>query len=262
MSSILDSAQIGTVEYVETPKGVSSFQESFILTGVTGSGGNAKVDDALSNASIPDFGDALTGHTSCKVVQRSVRILSSTDTTATMSVTVRWSEDDQVEGFRSFVVSGHTEQRMTEVDYYGVPITVSYTYPDNDPLYAGQTQTQWGQVSTKIQMCSIQARGNIATTDPQLYSAQYASAVNSNTWRHMRPTTWSCEKCGLAETQLTDSTGVWTLDFEFLCNPYGWEQSVFFIDPRTGMKPPDLVSGVGWKTPVLRPRADFSELFV
>ena len=162
------------------------------------------------------------------------------------------------------------KQVETAVDRDGLPITVSYTWPeDSKTVYpngedkAGTTETTGGRISVLRPMSSVTGTIRVSTSSPGALAQAYSGHVNSTNWQGGVPRTWMCTEVGFRLIDDTQSPPIYELSFSFEYDENTWddETTVRFIDPSTGEPPDDIEEGNGLKQIQYYPEKDFNEDF-
>lgn len=151
-------------------------------------------------------------------------------------------------------------QKSSNLDINGDQVTVSHTYPEDDPNHPGETLEQGGEFTYYEAQQTVFIRGIKRTRTPWLLSNALVGRVNDQPWAGEAARTWLCVACSWKPAAVSGGTRRYFMDFEFQHNADTWDPDVIFIDDVTGKPPPDLVANVGYKTVTKMPTADFDEL--
>jgi len=123
------------------------------------------------------------------------------------------------------------------------PITLTHTYPDTDPDYAGRTIEQTGTVDVYQPQRTFTVEGIKLIQNPWDKADDLIGSVNSSTWLGQKKHTWMCTEV----TWEYRDEGNYFMTFTFQHNPDTWNPTAVFIDDRTGRPPEDLVEDEGYK---------------
>jgi hypothetical protein len=149
----------------------------------------------------------------------------------------------------------------TNMDVNSSLLTMTYTYPINYPYdykLRGQTITQGGMINRPVSENLITVRwvitaGNINgtpsnATQIMAWFKAFQDRVNNASYTIGYLTgaahTWLVEKVsGISRDGGTTYEAAMTFHYK----ENTWDQLIWFKDPNTGMPPPDLISGTGYK---------------
>jgi hypothetical protein len=148
-------------------------------------------------------------------------------------------------------------QKTSNLDIDGDQVSVSHTYPADDPNHPDETLTQGGEFSYFEPQQTVFIRGTKATRTPWLIANNIVGHVNNQSWAGQAARKWLCTGCTWKTASVSGATRRYFMDFEFQFDRDGWDPTVVFIDDVTGKPPPNLVADVGYKTVEKMPAADF-----
>lgn len=153
-------------------------------------------------------------------------------------------------------------EQVTQVS--GTPLTVSYTYPATyalDPELQGKTVSQGVSVSILRAAGEMRATGEITLTanTPELLSGNFKGFINSAIWKGCAIGTVMCTGCDYETVDYAAKRYRFTWSFQY--KETGHQPEIVFIDPNTGLPPPDLVTNTGRKTLAWYPTVDFNALW-
>jgi hypothetical protein len=153
------------------------------------------------------------------------------------------------------VMSTSIVQKTTNKDANGNLITVSHTWPDDDPNYPGETHTQTGEINVYLAQKTLTVSGFRTTVEPWVFNKRLVGFVNNGNFYGESSRSWMCTEVGFDKVSET----VYDMSFQFQHNSDGWDPTAVFIDQRTGQPPADLVDGVGIKTVRYQGVVDFEK---
>lgn len=237
----------------------------FMVYNLSNTNGDRRtLDEALATSGIPVLGNTAPGNTNLALYRRTPRPLPDSPTKVEIKCEYKTVADYE----NSFIFSGGTSlsQVQTDVDYYGNPIQLSYTYPANYyiPALAGETISERMNETVFVPRTVLTATGSLYVNYPDEISQGWAWHVNSTAWANKPAGYWLCTSCdftardvGLGRPHLWKFT--WT--FELEPRDPGWPVVAKIRDPNTGNIPFDAVQGTGVKNVTWYPSRDFNELF-
>jgi hypothetical protein len=131
----------------------------------------------------------------------------------------------------------------SETDAANNPITVSYTYPEDDEQWAGLTKYQGGSVAITHPTIKYRRTKHVKTWYPSKYGF-LMGCVNSASWNGWAPGFVRCTSVQPVERPIMAASGrtppTWAILFEFEGSSYyPWTTTVAYKDPRTGKTPAD-----------------------
>lgn len=161
------------------------------------------------------------------------------------------------------VITGRAslQQITTENDANSDPITVSYTFPADDPDWPSETKVQRGTIQVLEPRPAFVIPRIEETDEPGALAMQWIGYLNSDTWNNAGPRRWMCIDVPFEPIDLTTNPQKWLLAYQFERAQISHDPDAVFIDPRTGRPPSDLVAGVGYKTIAYNPERSFNEKF-
>jgi hypothetical protein len=238
---------------------VNKFCARYLVTGVTGASVSARIAAVLADVNLPGYWDTLAAYPGMRCVDRTVTLID--DNVGSFYVDVEYVPiADSQAGF-IFESTGSLNQVTKERNYYGVPITVSHTYPADDPDFPSETVTQGASVSVMSPQITMAATGIIQVDYPLNTLVDWLWKVNSVAWMGGIAGGWLCVDVGHKLLDSSTSPYKYQFRFAFQYKPDGWNPMAYFIDSRTGEPPSGLVAGTGYKTVSSYPTKDFNELF-
>ena len=236
-----------------------SLKTTLLVIGLT-STDETVVFEALEHTSVPAFYSSPTGHNNLVLIRRTASMIPGEKTSAFIELEYASKANDR----GNFVFSGATTllQETTEVDRAANQITVSHTWPSDDPDFADLTQTQGAEVPGFLPTTGLRAEGTLQRDYPWQISQEWVGSINSTAWA-TAPLSgqWMCTSVDFKPHDWNTSPKTWLFTFEFSYKTGGWAPGVVFTDSRTGRPPSGLVSGVGFKTVSLYQFIDFNTLF-
>jgi len=162
----------------------------------------------------------------------------------------------------TYEFDGALEEVESNLDVNGQPITLSYTYPR---IYRpDQTKNNWTDtigvmvsrivpesiftirwIVTGMLVGGVQAN---ATDVMSWWKQSYEGKLNQEPWGVGiiigGPRTWRCDK--LSGTS-KDAGLVYEAAMTVHYKPQTWDKLIVYKAPETGLPPPDLIAGVGYK---------------
>lgn len=226
---------------------------------------------ALNAGSVPQYGDHLNDVWSdidydMVVKERNVKMIDST----TARVEIIYLNEiinppQDLDDPRSGVVEGEVrcsvQQKTSNLDRDGNQITVTHTYPSDDPNHPDETITQGGEIQYFEAQRSVFIQGKKATSAPWLIANIIVGSVNESAWSGEAARTWLCTSCNWKLLNIPASgTEEYLMSFEFQFDADTWDPTVVFIDDVTGKPPADLIEGTGYKTIEKLYSSDFDDL--
>lgn len=165
-----------------------------------------------------------------------------------------------------FTWSGGTAltQHETPWDAYGNPIVVSHAWQGTELDQAAPTGTTSyisSPISVQLPLTTVTGRGFLTIAYPDLVSKAFTGYVNSDIWAGEPPGTWMCTSVTWEPSDTNTSPVTFEFSFTFEHNPQGFQPLVWFINPRTGTPPHNVVSGVGVRQIVWYPSRPFYPYF-
>ena len=150
-------------------------------------------------------------------------------------------------------------QSETNKDINDNLISVQYTYPAgyNDSEYpAGEAITQGG-LASKFLPNSQNVFHRHENSSPGDISKAYVGKVNSQPWEGGDARSWLCT--GITGRS-NDGGSNYNVTYTFQYRDETWDSVVYFVDPREGKPPADLVVDTGIKTYQIYNTIDFNDL--
>lgn len=249
-------------EAVEEEGHVVSVTRKFIGTGAASSTLAALTNEAFTSSSFPSRGDTLPGNTNLVCTGRRVRLL--TNSNRSIEITCQYLPLGQSKS--TFIFSGSTtlSQDATQLDRYGNQIYVSHTFPNDDPDedYAGETKNQGIDLTVFMPQTTLTATGQLQVAYPDYVSRYWVGAMNGTFWAGADPYYWMCTRVDFSPLDVGFGRfRYWEFTFEFQHRQTGWIPQIFYIDPRTGKPPINIVPNVGAKYIDWYSAIDYNYLF-
>lgn len=246
-----------------------------IVTGLSGTDYTA-LTEALNSAGVPVYNSPLagTGFESLLLCDRSVQMKDNDMAYVTLTYKVPGIGSNQdLQSPLNGVILGTTRSRVQQkkTNFYTDAsgnrqfITVSYTFPPNDPDFPNQTVVQGGTIDASYVNSEFTIKGMVSTNTPWLLELNIRNTVNALLWKEGPPRTWLCTEVMWEPTGIVIVNGVklgrYHFEFSFSQNQDTWDADIVFIDPRTSKPPNGLIPNVGYKRiPYLR-SLDFDRFF-
>lgn len=227
---------------------------------------------ALDAVGVPDYGDRLSTSSSNPgyeliCVERSPRMVDK----GTCHVELLYENAfniDQIEdsidtpyfGSLGGEVRCNVQQKTSNLDINGDQVTVTHTYPDDDPNHPGETLTQGGEFQYYDAQRSFRIHGIKVTNTPWLIANYIVGCVNSIEFSGETYRTWLCVACNWKPQGYHAGNQAYYMGFEFQFDADTWDPTVVFIDDVTGKPPADLVPDEGIVTVEKLPSCDFEQV--
>jgi hypothetical protein len=221
------------------------------VTGLTNNDYRA-LFSALEAAGIPAVGSSPTGAPNLQLVDRNPTIVEGEPSSVDVDLVYEHAAGKNQAlgtphyGTITYQVRAAVNQVESNTDVDGNPVTVSHTYPPEDPDFAGQTKVQGGQFQFFQPQTCLTVRGIFTTRYPWLMERYLIGGINETDWAGRGPGEWMCT--GFSWTPLDGQSSKYEVEIEFQHNPGGWNPTVIFTDERTNRPPTGLVPGTGYKT--------------
>ncbi len=235
-----------------------------VVVGVTSSSYEGLLA-ALEAADIPAPGTILgvAGFDSLILTERSVKLIDPSDKGSFYVDLMYELQPSDVQNINSppngllyGEISTTLEQSTSNLDANGNEVTVSYTYPSDDPDFPSATQTQGGEFPVFQPQITQSYEGLYTTRLPQIIAASIVNKVNVSEWAGGDPGTWLCMNCSYKPWN-SGINPTWKMSFSFQYKQDGWNPTVIFKDQRTNKPPEGLVAGVGYVTVTTFQSVDF-----
>lgn len=232
------------VSIVEDRGAVIRLTRRMMVTDLS-AGASVALQEALDVDGMPAENTIPAGYDNLLLVKRTVRIIEGNPKKATVDLEYVAKAD----AGRNFKFSGSTSVRQitTSFDTNGRLLTVTHTYPQSDPDFAGRTDTQVAEVEIFAPQTTLIATNIVAADFPHHISAQWTGVLNSETWASGSRFTWMITRIDFSGHDEAVSPPEWEFTYEFQYNRFTHLPVIFYIDQRTGRAPDGLVPGVGWK---------------
>lgn len=231
-----------------------------------------KVFEALTATGIPVEGDSIisvhAGASNLRAVRREAAIMES----GHVEVLVHYETFGERRRVSDFETSATLQQISTEKDRFGNPLSVSHTYPDDDPQYGLETDFNPSTDTPKafIEGGSISVQQPVTTSNIELilgadfplhFQRFWMGAVNSRSWAGEPAFTWLVTNFAYRHHDISKSPVEYVFNIEVTHNPQGWTPTIIAIDPRTGRPPDGVVAGVGLVNVAFYRELSFQGLF-
>ena len=218
---------------------------------------------ALEEAGIPIVGSGLDGEDNLILVERNPRLFDESTVDVDLVYEHILNEGQDLDGgsAEEVLIESHSNvsQVSSYVDSVGAPITVEYTYPNDDPDYPGQTKVQGVNIQVYQAQETILIKGIKTTNDPRAYIQEFLGCINDLPWKDGIAHQWMCTGASYKLHDIGPSKR-YLFTFEFQFTSTSWNPEVTFIDERTGRPPEDLTTGVGYKYITYHKEVDFDAL--
>lgn len=232
------------ISLVEDRGAVIQLTRRMMVTDLSGTDPQV-LQEALDVGGMPAENTSPTGYDNLLLVKRTVRIIDGNPKKATVDL----EYVSKADAGRNFKFSGSTSVRQitTSFDLNGRLLTVSHTYPDDDPDFAGRTDTQVAEVEIFAPQTTLIATNIVAADYPHAISSQWTGVLNSKSWAGGAPFTWMITRIDFSQHNEAVSPVEWEFTYEFQFDRTTHLPVIFYIDQRTGRAPDGLVPGTGWK---------------
>lgn len=163
---------------------------------------------------------------------------------------------------------GGLRQVQRTTDYYGIPVTVTYTYPSDpaSPYYywddenlAGATVTQGVTLSLNIPTFTMTGRGIVQTDTPLEWANRIKGRLNSDPWMGGAARSWLCQSAEFEPHDLSTSPNEYLFTVGMEYHNEGWEEYAVFTRPDGTIVPNPGPLSI--KHVVQYPTADFNVPF-
>ncbi len=261
--TVTADVKIEELELVEDEGVYVSLTRKFLVTSISsGFADTRQLSAAMTAAGVPAWGAYAPGNTNLICTGRKVTMLPDSPTTAMVTCSYIPVAQSQA----TFIFSGGTNltQTTTQNDILGNQISVSHTFPvdDEDEDYAGKTKVSGANVSVLIPATTLTATGQLFVDYPDAISRYYVGSMNATYWAGTEPGYWMCTGCNFEGLAVgIGQPHLWRFTFIFEHSYVGWPLQTWYVDPRTGDPPADLVPGVGVKDVFWYGEVDFNYLF-
>ena len=193
-------------------------------------------EQALTNAGMPQPGDAHPSETGLTVRERNVRVLGPT--MLIVEVIYRRSSIVVPPGFVA-TPSGSASLKMVETEFErttGFQLSVVH-----------DEVTQGGSINAAVPMANLSFESRLFSSAPGALALLHVGTTNDAVWQGGVAGTWLCTNIGFVLN--TDNPAanppLWEMTYDFEFDPEGHNPAVVYIDPETGRPPPGLVDGEG-----------------
>ncbi len=244
----MDVLDHGSVGFTEEQGTITSATRVGLVEGLSGTVAQ-RLAGAKNATGVPAYGDAYPGN--ANLIARTIDVKLLLPHAPDMAVvTVDYTTIGNEDGFYRFHGSSSVTQETTNTDSGGNQITVSYG-----------GDTQGAEVEFFRPQATLSATGIDAVSQPVAVQVAWAGFLNNDSWMGFPAGCWMCTRCDFAPHDLADSPPRYKFTFEFQLNTRGWTPTVKYTDPATGIIPPDLTYGVGYKRVVVQGYRAFGEKF-
>jgi len=261
----IGSVLLGDVSAVEEYGAIKSMTVKKRFTVAKGIA-STMLNDAL--AACPEKrGDIPTSFPNLRLAKRTAKIVDKTNDI--VEVTLDYvSSSDYLSTTFQWKGGGGLYQTQRTTDYYGIPVTVSYTYPTdpsvagypfNCPEKAGLTETQGCTLALNIPTFTMTGRGIVATNTPLVWANKIKGRVNSDPWFGGGARLWICQSVEFEphNTATSPNEYLFTVVMEF--HNERWDQMAVFIADDGKPVPPPCPNAI--KYVIQYPTADFNVPF-
>lgn len=191
---------------------------------------------ALEAAGIPAAGTKLTEAPNLVLTERNPKLVDEGTVDVDLVYEHGLNEGQNIDSppFASLLVGevqATINQTTSNTDGDGNQVTLTHTYPEDDPDFAGLTKTQVGEFQYFEPQITLKYQGLKRTDFPWLVSQAIVGAVNRTPWAGGEAYTWMCTSCSWKPFD-RKTPGRYQFSFEFQNNPDKWNPTVIFVDPR------------------------------
>jgi len=271
MAAVVTLDRISILETNERHGALKRMVREALVSGITGVTNWEILTTALANAGVPQYGDFLTETVAnnayqMRLIERNATVLDSGKVKIELVYESTFDSEQFLDSPRGGLILGEVrcniQQKTSNVDINGDQVTVSHTYPADDPDYPSKEKIQGGQFQYYEPQRSIIITGIKVTATPWLVANSIIGRVNSVIFTTEAVRTWLCTSCNWRPGWSGESheNNQYYMDFEYQFDPDTWDPTVVFQDDRTGQPPADLIANVGYKTVEKLPEADFEEI--
>jgi hypothetical protein len=260
MAVVVDIAPFTTLEAAEEKGALVRLVRQTLVTGLTDAA-YTNLWEALDDIDGAGFtvGTVLTEEANLILTNRRARVVGNSP--SKVEVTLEYLRQG-IDSPNGVILGGSSLRQITsEKDFFGVQITTSHTYPDTDEEFGGETLTQGSPINPLYPQMTLRGIVRVQQDFPHLYASEWIGHVNSTQWAGLNAGKMIVSNVQWMPFDFSTTPKTWEFTFEFQGDPRGWQPSVFFVDPRTGKPPVDLVAGTGTKTVSWYPTRDFNTVF-
>lgn len=267
VSITIDSQFVGTSSFREENGAPQEYRKSVLIQGLSAGTGtsilSSRIDEAqdyLDSQGIT-YNSSPSGYSNLKLVGREFSTIP--DNPTKLACTLIYANRKDVlgpVGTWTPVINGTLNQVQTAKSYFGIPISVRYDYPANDPNFPDETVTQGGKVPQQLPLVELTYRGLIQPQSIALEVFKYLGRTNSTTWNYGPRGTWLCTNFSAEVHDTGTNPDTWLAEVTFQAAPDKWYPTAVFTDPATGQVPPNLIPGFGYVRVVTQPEVDFNQL--
>jgi hypothetical protein len=257
----------GRFSFTDENGAAVAFQRTLLVKGLTAGTTNplaARIDEARTAVDAAGFaiGATTSLDSNLRVVKQEFE--SAGDSyTGSMICTVTYAavaDTIPLEGNWIPTLTGTLNQIQTAKDVLGFPISLSHTFPNDDPNHPGETITQGAKVNQFRPLSEITYVGRLKVPSIFQEKIKYLGKTNSTTWNYGGPGRWLCTGFNASLLDRSTTPYTWKVEVTFQADGYLWQQEAVFIDPATGREPDGLVPGVGIKKVITQYSVDFNDL--
>jgi hypothetical protein len=207
MSTVQPYPSIESLTLTEENGRNTNYVLTYLITGLAGTGAqvafNALTDLAtagIENDTISSFDGNL------QVTSRSVEMVPNTPDAARVTVVFQPLTDAERDFY--FSTTASLSQENTQVDIYGNEVTVSHTYPADDPDFPSEEKTTGVEIPVLRPEVVRTATGIVATDNPNQIVYAYIGRVNLFPWGGAATNTWLCTDASYVPYDLNLQTGM------------------------------------------------------
>ena len=210
--------------------------------GLSGTG-HAKIYAAVNASGMPFLGEAHPTIYQARLRDISVKSVSTECVELTLNYTQKSGQSSEPGNPPLIDVRTSVSQIETTKNHEGTRLEKTFTYPANYMVNgvsspkAGTTPLpkQPGRISKLIPEMTLTF--NITeTTSPEIFGPYYVGKMNSTTWRGKPAKSWLCVDISGVSNDLGE-TYQNRYSFQYRPDALGWDETMTFTDPDTGMSP-------------------------
>lgn len=266
-ASVIIDWKEGGARFVRDSYAAAEFSRTCLVQGLSAGSGNgalssriAEAETALDSAGFA-IGDTTTLDSNLRVTSREIAMHPGDN--SKMIATINYKAfRDTIPPVGSWIPKGNGSLNQIQIakDLIGFPITVSHTFPTDDPNWHGQEVTQGAKVNQFRPLAELTYTGLIRPASILLEQVKYIGKTNSATWNYGAPGLWLCTNFTYELWDKATNPDTWLCEVTFQADGSRWTQTAVFVDPATGKEPENLVNGVGIKEIVTQYAVDFNNL--
>jgi len=218
---------------------------------------------ALAVSGIPSVGSLLAGAPHLTLAERNPKLVNKGTVDVDLVYEPFNDEGQNMDNPPNSVMTGvlraSVSQVTTNLDKDGEAVSLTHTWPSDDPDHPGRTDVQGGEFQVFVPQKTFVVQGIKTSSRPWVISNKIIGSVNNGFFAGERAHEWLCTSAGW-EIVDASSPNRYHMTFEFQHNPDTWNPQVVFIDNRTGKPPVDLVEGDGFKTVRVHDEENFESI--